>query len=122
VLRDVSLEYERGETREKAPAAAVAPHVDVRPLPAWGLYARNVRDLVLDDVRLRVTGDDPRPVLTCEGVTRLGLGRLELPRGAGKDAVVLKRVGRVEPVAEEYAPPRSSKTRPKASRRRPSRS
>jgi hypothetical protein len=73
-------------------------------------------------VRLRVTGDDPRPAVACEGVTRLGLGRLELPHGAGKDAVVLKRIGRLEPVAEEYAPPRSSKASPKAGRRRPSRS
>ena len=44
------------------PQAVQAPHVDVRPLPAWAVYARNVRQFTLEDVRFSLAKDDARPV------------------------------------------------------------
>lgn len=37
-------------------------------LPAWGLYARHVRGLHLDHVRLRLSGPDARPAIRCDDV------------------------------------------------------
>jgi len=49
------------------------PGVDARPLPAWGLYARHVAALTLEDVRFSLASDDLRPVLYADGVERLNL-------------------------------------------------
>jgi len=108
-FRDVHLSYMYAETRERPPKEATPPEVDVRPLPAWGLYARNVRDLVLDDVRLDIPKSDGRPAVSCENVGRLGLGRFVLPSRASEGAVVLRRVGKLERLSEEYVPPRSTR-------------
>ena len=72
VFRDVTIECDGGGKRE-AGKPVEPPGVDVRPLPAWGFYARNVKDLVFDQVRLRCVKEDLRPVLMCDGVERLVL-------------------------------------------------
>ena len=70
------------------------PGTDARPLPAWGLYARNVKALQLENVRLGVAKDDARPALIAEHVGTIDLDALKLPRGALKP-VVLNDVGEV---------------------------
>jgi len=93
VLRDVTIEFEGG-----GPAGQVtevkSPGVDARPLPAWGLYARNVGDLELDNVRLRTRTADARPVMICHDVERLTMRQVswpEIPSTQG-EPVVLKNV------------------------------
>ena len=49
------------------------PGVDARALPAWGIYARNVQALILEDVRFSLTEDDTRPVIYADRVERLNL-------------------------------------------------
>ncbi len=73
VFRDVTIECKGGGTAEQARMAVKAPGVDARPLPAWGFYARNVRNLQFDNVRLRCEKDDLRPVMMADGVERLTL-------------------------------------------------
>ena len=51
-FRDVSVEFEGGQRPASISGPVKAPGVDARPLPAWGLYARNVERLTLEDVRL----------------------------------------------------------------------
>jgi hypothetical protein len=67
----------------------------VRPLPAWGLYVRNVDRLELDNVRLRLEGNDRRSAFIAEGVKCLDLSRLVLPSAPPGD-VQLKDVGMVQ--------------------------
>jgi hypothetical protein len=83
VFRDVTLEYQGGGTRQQGGMAVKAPGVDVRPLPAWGLYAKNVGNLVLDGVRLRTAQEDLRPVLVCDGVERLTLDDVRMTQAQG---------------------------------------
>lgn len=71
VFRDVSLEFDGGGTLEDAKREVRGPGVDARLLPAWGVYARNVENLRLEDVRLSVATEDLRPVLAAEHVDRL---------------------------------------------------
>ena len=66
--------------------------MDARPLPAWGLYVRNVKRLDLENVRLDVEKEDARPAVIAEGVGTLVLDDLRHPE---KAEVVLKEVGEV---------------------------
>ena len=93
VFRDVTIEYQGGGTRDQAAATVKSPGVDARPLPAWGFYARNVQNLVLDDVRLRTANEDPRCVLMCDGVEQLTLE--DLRTSPASDACDLFRLNDV---------------------------
>jgi hypothetical protein len=73
VLRDVQVEYAGGRTAWAPEQVVEGPGVDARPLPAWGIYARNVEALTLEDVRLSLTSDDLRPAIIADRVDRLSL-------------------------------------------------
>src|SRR5271166_2067218 len=93
-LRDVSLEFTGGGVVDPARTEVLAPGVDARPLPAWGLYARNVQALQLENVRLGVAQDDPRPAVIADRVGTIHLDSLKLPR-VGSAPLVLNDVGEV---------------------------
>ena len=83
VLRGATIEYRGGGQASQAKERVRGPGVDCRPLPAWGVYARNVERLTLEDVRLSLTGEDFRPVVMAEGVQRLDLDGLRFTPVAG---------------------------------------
>jgi hypothetical protein len=96
VVRGVRLEFTGGGTAEQARLPVKGPGVDARPLPAWGVYARHVEHLVLEDVRLSLARDDLRPALLAEAVGRLVLDQVRYPAVAGVDTpLVLSNVTRV---------------------------
>ena len=73
------------------------PGVDARPLPAWGLCARNVDTLQLVDIRLSCVKDDLRHAIVCDGVKHLTLDDVRFPRVAGAaDPLVLEDVGHLD--------------------------
>lgn len=72
-FRDVKMEWTGGGTIEQARISVKQPGVDARPLPAWGFYARNVRNLALENVRLDCAKSDLRPAVIADGVQRLKL-------------------------------------------------
>ncbi|MCF7974287.1 MAG: right-handed parallel beta-helix repeat-containing protein [Phycisphaerae bacterium] len=97
IFRDVTLEYEGGGGLPDKSSDVRAPGVDARGLPAWGLYARGVQDLRLDNVRLRFEKDDLRPVLICEDVDRLGLDDVVFSQPEkAVETIALHDVGSVE--------------------------
>jgi len=87
-LRDVSLEFTGGGTAEQAREQVRRPGTDARPLPAWGLYARNVKTLELENVRLKLDQDDARPAMIAEGVGTLALDELRFPPTAGAPLIL----------------------------------
>jgi polygalacturonase len=96
VLRDVSVEFAGGGTAEMANRPVRSPAMEARPLPAWGIYARQVGELVLDGVRLRLAATDARPAIQCESIGRLVMdGVRHDPREGGGEAVVLEKVNQV---------------------------
>jgi hypothetical protein len=82
VFRDITIEYIGGGTKKQALTDVKSPGVDARPLPAWGFYARNVKNLQFDNVRLRYEKEDLRPVLKCEDVELLTLEDFKFPLSA----------------------------------------
>jgi polygalacturonase len=74
VLSDIRIDYKGGGTREEADrVVAELPREYPEParwgiLPAWGLWARHVRNLELRHVSLRTLAPDLRPAIALEDV------------------------------------------------------
>jgi hypothetical protein len=86
VVRNAHIEFIGGGTAEQARQSVRGPGVDARPLPAWGVFARNVEQLTFEDVRLSLAADDFRPVLFAERVERLNLDSFKFNRVSGVTA------------------------------------
>lgn len=96
ILRDVDLEFAGGGKVNEVSQDVRAPGVDARPLPAWGLYARNVQNLVLEDVRLTCRQPDQRPVMICEDVNDLTLDSFRFPSWRDRaTSIILRQVDRL---------------------------
>ena len=91
ILRGVRAEFLGGGSVETARQEVRPPGVDARPLPAWGLYARGVRRLELEDLQLRTVQPDPRPVLLLDTVEQLVLGNLDLPESPESSGPIILR-------------------------------
>ena len=94
ILRDVHVAYAGGGKAWPDDRKVRPMGVDVGPLPAWGLYARNVKNLTLQDVRFDVVSNDFRPVVRADEVERLDLDNVRFPRIAEvADPIVTNQVG-----------------------------
>jgi hypothetical protein len=101
-FRDVSIEFAGGGKRETPPPVVRAPGNDARPLPAWGFYFRNAKNLTLERVRLHCLKDDLRPILMADRVEQLTLTDVALPRLSGaEEPLVLKDVKHLERHSKE---------------------
>jgi polygalacturonase len=89
VLSNLQFHYEGGGTAEQA--ARVVPEYEkdypdpynFGTMPAWGLFARHVKNLRLRDVDLRLLAPDARPAVHLENVTGLRVtDTTALPDGA----------------------------------------
>jgi polygalacturonase len=96
VLRNASIEFSGSGPAEQSKRPVKGPGVDVRPLPAWGLYARNVEQLSLEDVRLSLARDDFRPVILADRVQRLNLDNFKFSHVPGvTEPLATTNVGKV---------------------------
>ncbi len=96
VLRGASIEFSGGGQAEQAKQQVKSPGVDCRPLPAWGVYARNVEQLTLEDVRLSLASDDLRPVVMADRVQRLDLDAVRFTHVPGvSEPLVTTNAGKV---------------------------
>lgn len=82
-LRNIQVEYAGGGKAWPADQGVKGPGVDARSLPSWGLFARKVQQLTLEDVRFSLAAADSRPVLHAEGIDRLVLDGFRFPGSTG---------------------------------------
>jgi hypothetical protein len=80
VVRNARIEFTVGGTADQAKQPVKGTGVDARPLPAWGVFARNVERHTYEDVRLSLAADDFRPVVFAERVERLNLDNFKFTR------------------------------------------
>jgi hypothetical protein len=78
-IRTANVEFVGGGKAEEADQHVKGPGVDARSLPAWGLYARNVQQLTLEDVRFSLSNQDFRPVVHADKVQQLTLDAFKFP-------------------------------------------
>jgi hypothetical protein len=96
VFRDANVEFIGGGTAEQARQPVNAPGADARPLPAWGVYARNVEKLTFEDVRLSLAKDDYRPVVLADGVKQLNFDNFKFAHVEGvTESLVATNVGKI---------------------------
>lgn len=68
------------------------PEYDMfRELPAWGLYIRHAKGIVLDRVTLRAERPDYRPALVCDDVESLDARGLTVSHDSSKPQIWLRR-------------------------------
>lgn len=79
IFRNVSVEFAGGGTEDQAKTQVKGPGVDARPLPAWGLYTRNVERIKLHNVNLHLASDDARPAIFADKTKTLDRTALHLP-------------------------------------------
>lgn len=98
-LSNIFIDYAGGGTAQEG-ARPVPEDEKIYPepyrfgkLPAWGLFARHMKNLTVDRVEFRVAQEDRRPVVWLEDVTGAGFDRVKLPAAPGVPAFVLKQVG-----------------------------
>jgi hypothetical protein len=88
---DVHVTYAGGgtadEARREVPQIA-GEYFEIGTPPAYGLYARNVRGLTLDNVRFTVTDPDLRPAVVFDRVTDAAVNGLGAAGHPQADAVV----------------------------------
>jgi polygalacturonase len=96
VVRNAAIEFAGGGAAAQANQPVKGPGVDARPLPAWGLYARNVGQLTLQDVRLSIVREDLRPVVSAENVRQLDLDSVKFTTvSAVAQPIVTTNVGKL---------------------------
>ena len=83
VLRNIQVEYTGGGKPWPASQRLKGPAVDARPLPSWGIYARNVQSLTLEDVRFSLAAGDLRPVVLADAIHRLNFDHLHFTQVSG---------------------------------------
>lgn len=93
-LSNILIDYAGGGTAEQARHLVPEdePYFYPEPSrfgvrPAWGLFARNVRNLALDRVDFRVAQADARPAIWLEKVEGATLGRVTFPGERDRNVV-----------------------------------
>ncbi len=97
-LSNIFIDYAGGGTKEQG--ERVVPEFEKEypepsrfgTIPAWGLWARHVKNFSVDRVEFRAAQDDLRPVTILDQVTEATLDRVKFPRAGGAAAVSLKGV------------------------------
>ena len=72
-FRDISISYEGNKNPELKNLQVSQPPADSRLLPCWGWYARNVQNMVLENVELNYRGEDVRPAFWLNNVGKTEL-------------------------------------------------
>ncbi len=94
-FRNINVEFDGGGKAEQARQTVKRPGVDARALPGWGLYARNVEQITLEDCRFSCSKEDFRPVIAADRVERLNLDGFKFTRVPGvTEPLVLTNVGK----------------------------
>jgi hypothetical protein len=91
-LTDVHVIYEGGGTAEEAKLRDVpqvaGEYFEIGPRPAYGLFARNVRGLTLQNVRLEYTKPDLRPAVILDHVSDATVNALAVQGNADAESAL----------------------------------
>lgn len=75
-FKDVSITYCIDNEQLLKVSDFSRPRTESRPLPYWGFYARNVKNIVFDNVTLNYVGNEIRPVMGFDEVDNVTLNNL----------------------------------------------
>lgn len=82
VLRNIDIEFDGHNDSALKNIVAAQPHVDSRVLPCWGMFVRNVKELVLDNIKLSYTGSEVRTAFYLDNVANIDLDNVRCRKTA----------------------------------------
>ena len=86
-LRDIDVQYV-GRTDKTAMEAVVKPPlIEAAVLPYWALYARNIRNLVLENVNFTYTGSECRGAIGFDNIADIKMSEVNVMEVEGKDKI-----------------------------------
>jgi hypothetical protein len=86
-LRDIDVQYV-GRTDKTAMEAVVKPPlIEAAVLPYWALYARNIRNLVLENVNFTYTGSECRGAIGFDNIADIKMSEVNVMEVEGKDTI-----------------------------------
>jgi polygalacturonase len=97
-LSNIFIDYAGGGTKEQAERDVPEYERDYPEpsrfgiMPAWGLWARHVRNIEVDRVEFRTASPDLRPAVVLDDVAGADLDHVAFPHGVGSEALVLRNV------------------------------
>ena len=94
VICRANIEFTGGGKRKQGKEEVKSPGFDVRPLPSWGIYARNIEQLTLEDVRLSLSETDLRPAIMMENVQEMNVDALNYSHIPGVEQGIVTNVVR----------------------------
>lgn len=95
VLRNIDIEFDGHNDSALKNIVAAQPHVDSRVLPCWGMFVRNVKELVLDNIKLSYTGSEVRTAFYLDNVANIDLDNVRCRKTANAGEMVLMNSGTV---------------------------
>lgn len=94
-FRDISISYEGNKNPELKNLQVSQPPADSRLLPCWGWYARNVQNMVLENVELNYRGEDVRPAFWLNNVGKTELIQVNYTGSKNVGAIMQENTGTV---------------------------
>jgi len=98
-LSNIFIDFVGGGTKEQAAREVPAAEPDRYPepgrlgtMPAWGLFARHVKNLALSQVELRVAKEDLRPTIQLDDAADVAFNTVKFPHAPDTPVFVLKYV------------------------------
>ncbi|MSU70500.1 MAG: glycoside hydrolase family 28 protein [Opitutaceae bacterium] len=97
-LSNIFIDYEGGGTKEQGDRIVEEFEKDYPEpsrfgtIPAWGLFARHVKNLNVDRVEFRYAKEDFRPTAVLDDVTDASFDSVKFPHAAGATSFLLKNV------------------------------
>ena len=97
-LSNIFIDFVGGGTKEEGERAVPEYERDypeparMGTIPAWGLWARHVKNFSVSQLEVRTAAADFRPVAILDDVTGADLEHVKLPRAAGAAGLVLQGV------------------------------
>lgn len=97
-LSNIFIDYVGGGTKEEGERVVPEYEKDypepsrMGTIPAWGLWARHVKNFSLSQVEVRTAKDDFRPVAILDDVVAADFDHVKLPHAAGASSLLLRNV------------------------------
>ncbi|WP_164849870.1 glycoside hydrolase family 28 protein [Mucilaginibacter limnophilus] len=95
-FKDINITYNIKDAAILNTAEINRPRTEARPLPYWGWYARNVKQLELTNITLNYTGNEKRPVAAFENVGSVIMNNIKYKAVKGIKPFVYKSSTKVQ--------------------------
>lgn len=100
MFKDVTIDYRLNDEQLLKTNDIVRPRTESRPLPYWGFYLRNVKDIAFENVKLTYKGRETRPAMGFEMTENVLLKNVDYTKVPGVESLKYDKSVNVKIVGE----------------------